>query len=160
MAVNDSQAESKNTPLSSGCPPISCGYVSFHSNYVELNAEWQTSFHSCIFISCFACRGEDGRPSDEHFKTHLSLHFFSFFPPVPLCFSPAVLPSHLQPLLVCFCQFFFSPSPPLFLTWRARAVTRASHEATMLPNAFLRRTCASAIDWLLISVSVTFLLTL
>ena len=31
------------------------------------------------FISCSACRGEDGRPSDELFKTHLSSYPHSFY---------------------------------------------------------------------------------
>lgn len=48
-AVSDSLAESKNTPslslslsLSCSCPPISRGYLSFHSNYAEPNTEWHT----------------------------------------------------------------------------------------------------------------------
>ena len=74
----------------------------------------QTCFHPCIFISCSACRGEDGRPSDEHFKTHLSSYPRSFYSsPLSrsLVFSrcPSVSSSTSAcPLLSVFLHFFLT----------------------------------------------------
>lgn len=83
-------------PPSSGCPPASCGYVSFHSNYPEPNSEWQSSFHPLHFHFPLSL--------EEKMDAHQSSVF-----QLPLC-----LPLGLSFLLIFkLVPLLPIPSPPL-----------------------------------------------
>jgi len=151
----------KHTSFSSSRPPLSHGYLSFHSNYAEPNTDWQTCLQPCIFISCSACSGKNGRTSDEHFKPHLSVYPHSFYslasslPPFlslsfPLNFSLCSSASFSVFLFYLLCIFSSH--------WLAWKITEVSHEIIRL--CMLSHIYASAIVLLMTCVSLTSLLTL
>lgn len=173
MTVSDSQAESKNTSpslsisLSSSCPPISRGYLSFHSNYAEPNAEWQTDvlspLHFYFLLRLWKRKWTSIRWAFQNPSVFLSL-FFLFFPLVTaLPLLPFVPLSFLLIFNLClsvsvpFFHFCLSLhhieglSNDMGLRW--------SHDAAW-KLCVSSQTYASAIALLSISVSATFLLTL
>lgn len=89
----DLQAESKTTPLSPLAALLKVIDIC-HFTVIMLSltdTDRLTCLQPSIFISCSACRGEDGHASNEHFKPHLSpfifvflLIFCSFFTVLPL----------------------------------------------------------------------------